>query len=53
MAEQAYEGHAIPIYSAKCSRKVKDIKGRLLFNLPETSFAYLEWWKICVILFCF
>ena len=37
MTEQSYEGHEIPIYPAKGSRKVKDIQARLLFNLCETS----------------
>ena len=37
MTEQTYEGHEIPIYPVKGSRKVKDIQARLLFNLCETS----------------
>ena len=37
MTEQTYEGHEIPIYPVKGSRKVKDIQARLPFNLYETS----------------
>ena len=37
MTEQNYEGHEIPIYSVKKSRKFKDIKATLLFNLYQTS----------------
>ena len=32
MTEQIYEEHEIQIYSVKGSRKLKDIKSRLLFN---------------------
>ena len=32
-----YEGHEIPVYSVKRSRKFKVFKARLLFNLPEAS----------------
>ena len=39
MTEQAYEVHEILIFSAKESRKFKDIQVRLLFNLCETSIA--------------
>ena len=37
MREQTYEGHEIPIFSVKGSRKFKDIQTRLLFNLCETT----------------
>ena len=37
MTEQTYEGHEIPIFSVKGSRKFKDIQARLLFNLCKTS----------------
>ena len=37
MIKQTYEGQEIPIYSVKDSKKFKDIKARLLYNLCETS----------------
>ena len=37
MTKQTYEGCEIPIYSAKESRKCKDIQARLLFTLCEVS----------------
>ena len=33
MTEQISEGHEIPIYSVKGSRKFKDTQARLVFNL--------------------
>ena len=37
MIKQTYEGHKVPIFSAKDSEKFKDIQARLLFNFCETS----------------
>ena len=52
MTEQTYEGHEIPIYSVKCSRKFKDIQPRLLFNLCETSITSLMVENVCnIVLF--
>ena len=52
MTEQTYEGHEIPIYSVKWSRKFKDIQARLLFNLCETSITSLMVENVCnIVLF--
>ena len=52
MTEQTYEGYEIPIYSAKGSRKFKDIQARLLFNLCETSIRSRLVGKVCnIVLF--
>ena len=53
MTEQTYEGHEIPIYSVKGSRKIKDIQERLLFNLCETSITSRMVENVCNILFFF
>ena len=37
MTEQTYKVCEIPVYFVKDSQKFKDIQGRLLFNLCETS----------------
>ena len=47
MTEQSYEGHETSIYSAKDSRKFKDIQARLLFNLHETSLTRLKVGNVC------
>ena len=47
MTEQSYEGHETSIYSAKDSRKFKDIQARLLFNLHETSVTRLKVGNVC------
>ena len=52
MTEQTYEGHEILIDSVKCSRKFKDIRARLLFNLCETSIASRMVENVCnIVLF--
>ena len=40
MTEQTYEGHEIPTYSVKGSRKLKDVQAGLLLKLCETSITY-------------
>ena len=52
MTEKTYEGHEIPTYSVKGSWKFKDILARLLFNFERHQLHH-QWWKMCVLLFCF
>ena len=47
MTEQTNEGHEIPIYSAKVSKKFKYIQARLLFNLSETSVTFQMVESVC------
>ena len=51
MTEQTYEGHEIPIYFVKGSRKVKDVQARFLFNLCETLITSQMVENLCNIVF--